>query len=125
MFKFYRAGVMMTPANEALPATAGEEYAVGEALKLANGAATKASGTDAPAYIAQGPAQGGFVPAVRVSPEIEWETTLSAAGTALKVGDKVTLSADGLGVTATTASGVAEITNILDTAAGGTVRVRL
>lgn len=125
MFKFYKSDVVATPANELVPAKEGEAYAVGEALKMDGGAATKASGTDAPAYIAQGPAQGGYVPAVRIIPTMEWETELSVAGTALKAGDKVTLGADGLTVTATTTAGVAEITNILDTAAGGKVRVRL
>lgn len=125
MFKFYKSDVETTPTNDFIPAKDGEAYAAGEALKMDGGAATKASGTDMPTYIAGGPSKGGKVPAVRVHPHMEFEVELTAAGAALKVGDKVTLSADGLGVTATTASGVAEITNIIDATAGGKVRVRL
>ena len=53
-----------------------------------------------------------------------FQAPLTAVGTALKVGDKVTLSADGLGVTAATAAGVAEIVQIDGTSVGSTVKVR-
>ena len=42
----------------------------------------------------------------------------------MKLGDKVTLHTDGLQVTATTASGVAEVVGMDGTAAGDRVRVR-
>ena len=56
-----------------------------------------------------------------------YETTNSAAFSSAKIGQKVTLHTDGLQVTATTASGVAEIVDFDDKAksgAGGTVHVR-
>ena len=49
-------------------------------------------------------AAGEFVQAIRVSKDDTYEAALSAAGTALKIGDKVTLDADGIRVTATTVS---------------------
>ena len=51
-------------------------------------------------------------------------TTWSVAASRVHIGDKVTLSADGLQVTATTTSGVAEVVGMDGTAAGDTVYVR-
>ena len=48
-----------------------------------------------------------------------WKVELSAAPTGLVRGNKVTLGADGLTVTATTASGVAKIIDLLGAAASG------
>lgn len=111
---------------EQVPATAGESYAVGEALVLTGGAATKCGATVTPEFICQqqlSPAAASDLLAVtRVSEHQELETTLSAAGTALKIGDKVTLHTDGEQVTATTTAGIFMISAILDTAAGGRVR---
>ena len=44
--------------------------------------------------------------------------------TSVKLGDKVTIYTDGLQVTATTTSGVAEVVGMDGTAAGSTVLVR-
>ena len=66
-----------------------------------------------------------MVTVVRVDPQTEYETTLSAAGGSLNLGDKVTLHASsGLQVTATTTNGVAEIVYMDGTASGDMVRVR-
>ena len=54
------------------------------------------------------------------SPDV-YSAPLSVAGEALKVGDKVTLDATGTKVTATTVSGVFEITQIDGTEVGNTV----
>ena len=51
-------------------------------------------------------------------------TYVSDVNEFLKLGDKVTLHTDGLQVTATTASGVAEVVGMDGTAAGDRVRVR-
>ena len=59
-----------------------------------------------------------------MTPDIVFETTAQAALTAVKPGDRVTLHTDGLQVTATTASGVAEIVQKDADAAGSRVRVR-
>ena len=107
---------------EQVPATAGESYT----LVLSGGAATKCGATAMPEFICQqqlsGAGAGDQLAVTRVSELQELETTLSAAGTALKIGDKVTLHTDGEQVTATTASGVFMISAILDTAVGGKVR---
>lgn len=113
-----------TPPIEYLPATEEETYIVGEALKIASGAVTKAGATDTPTYICAGQPLGIGVPVYRVQKTQTYDTTLAAEGAALKIGDKVTLHTDGLQVTATTESGVAEIVSIDDTAVGGAVTVR-
>lgn len=102
---------------------------VGMALYQSSGNLALASGTTKPTYIsmreqATALTAGDLIPVVRVQPDVVWETELSAAGTSLSVGQKVTIATDGLRVTATTTDGIAEIVEILDTAVGGKVRVR-
>lgn len=87
---------------------------IGKALTLSSGLLAVASGTTAPAYLAacEGSAaltSGTVIPVTRVSKEAIYETSLSVAGTSLKVGDKVTIASAGDQVTATTTSGTAEI----------------
>ena len=122
MFKLYTRDTYTTAPVERVPAAVGAAYAPGQALTVTDGAAATATGT--PLYIAQGPTAGGLVPCIRVQRDMVFQAPLSAAGTALRVGDKVTLSADGLGVTATTTAGVAEIVQLDGTAVGDTVKVR-
>ena len=102
---------------------------VGMALTQTSGNLALASGTTKPTYISMREQEtaltaGDLIPVVRVQPDTIYETELSAAGTSLKVGQKVTVATDGLRVTATTTDGIAEIVEILDTAIGGKVRVR-
>lgn len=102
---------------------------IGLAMQLVDGSLAVASGTTKPTYICMvegdGPVEAGTIlHTVRVTEDQIWETTLSADGSGVQPGDKVTLSADGLQVTGTTTSGVAEIVEMLGTAAGDTVRVR-
>lgn len=102
---------------------------VGMALTQTNGNLALASGTTVPTYISMREQDtalnaGDLIPVVRVQKDTIFETELSAAGTSLKVGQKVTIATDGLRVTATTTEGIAEIVEILDTAVGGKVRVR-
>jgi hypothetical protein len=55
-----------------------------------------------------------------------YEVPVTAAPTALKVGDKVTIHTDGLQVTATTTSGVITIESLNGaTAVGDTIVVRI
>lgn len=101
----------------------------GMALKQASGLLAKASGTDVPTYIcmmesADAVASGTVIPVIRVQNEIIFETVFSAAASAVNLGDKVTIATDGLRVTATTASGVAEVIAVEGTATGSKVRVR-
>lgn len=124
MFSIYKMSVGTTAPFKYLPRTADETIEAGEALALASGKLTKCGATAKPAYVALGPADAnGIVPCAEVQPYIEFLTTLSADGAALNVGDKVTLGADGMQVTATTESGVANIKGIIETAAGGEVIV--
>ena len=97
---------------------------IGMALILA-----VASGTTAPTYVSMIEKEtpctvGDIIPVMRVLPDMMFETTFQAAASSVKLGDKVTLHTDGLQVTATTASGVAEVVGMDGTAAGDRVRVR-
>ena len=116
-----------TPPLVELDAKAGTAYTIGLALTLSTGQATAATGATKPSYICmtdKTAAAGDKVQAVRVLSSQVYDTTLSVAGTSLKPGSKVTLSADGTQVTATTDSGVAEIISMDGTASGDVVRVR-
>lgn len=102
---------------------------VGMALTQTNGNLALASGTTKPTYICMREQEtalvaGDLIPVVHVQPDVVFEVELSAAGTSLKVGQKVTIATDGLAVTATTTDGIAEIVDILGTAIGDKVRVR-
>lgn len=112
------------PEPEKLGATASETYTLGEALVLSGGAVTKCGVTAKPTYIAgedyTAPESGARrVTVYPVSADMIFEAPLTAAPTALTDGSAVTLSADGLGVTATTTSGVATIVDLAGAAASG------
>lgn len=128
MFALSKMKVGMTPPIEYKAATTDESYAVGEALKVASGAVTKCSGAVKPAYVCVGPANAaGEVPCVAVQDYMEFETTLGVAPTdsnTVAVGNKVTLHTDGMSVTATTTSGVAEVLAIDGQTVGSRVVVR-
>lgn len=126
MFTYYQFDEGQVRPQEFLPGKAGEVFQVGEMLSVgADGGLTKCAATDTPAYLCLGATQtDGTVPCSRVVRSVIYDVPLSAAGTALKLGNKVTLGADALTVTATTASGVAELVRMDGTAAGDTVGVR-
>lgn len=113
------------------PTTTSETYKVGETLKLSSGGTvTKASGTDVPVFVCSAdyvaPASNAErIPVIEINPGQKYRVPLQASGVSLKVGDKVTIHTDGLQVTATTTSGVAEIVEIEGTAVGDTVIVKL
>lgn len=125
-FMLQSTDVGQTPPMEYRQATAEEDVVLGEALvTAATGLLTKCGATARPEFIAVGPQdEHDCVPVVRVQDYQVWRTQLSAAGTSLKPGNKVTLEADGLRVTATTESGVAAIVALEGTAVGDSVRVR-
>lgn len=125
MFGYHHFDKGTVPPIEYHIGKTGEEFHLGEALTLGDGGLTRCEATEIPTHICVGPRMAdGTVPATRVQSDIEYTATLTADGAALKVGDKVTISDDGLGVTATTASGVAKITVLEGTGEGDTVRVR-
>ena len=113
----------------AIASTASVTTKVGMAMTKTDGNLVVASGTTKPTYISMREQDTALtaddlIPVVRVQPDVIFETELSAAGTSLKVGQKVTLATDGLRVTATTTDGVAELVEIIGTEIGGKVRVR-
>ncbi len=102
---------------------------VGMALVQTSGNLALASGTTAPTYISMcerdtACTAGELIPVVRVQKDIIFGVPAQAAMTSVKLGDKVTIHTDGLQVTATTTSGVAEVVGMDGTAAGSTVLVR-
>lgn len=102
---------------------------VGMALIQTTGNLALASGTTAPTYISMcerdtACTAGELIPVVRVQKDIIFGVPAQAAMTSVKLGDKVTIYTDGLQVTATTTSGVAEVVGMDGTAAGSTVLVR-
>lgn len=113
---------------EYLEASALGACKVGMALTLTDGKLAKATATVRPSYISmfEGTvAAGDRIPVIRVLPDTRFKTQLSAAGTALKVGDKVTIDTTAMLATNTTTSGVLELVEILGTAIGDSVIVRI
>ena len=113
---------------EYLEASALGACKVGMALTLTDGKRAKATATVRPSYISmfEGTvASGDRIPVVRVLPDTRFKTQLSAAGTALKVGDKVTIDTTAMLATNTTTSGVLELVEILGTEIGDSVIVRI
>ena len=115
------------PATEYLPAGAITPKA-GMALNQADGLLA-AAGAGAPSYIcmadrADACGAGEYIPVVRVSGDIIFETAFTADAGTVKLGDKVAISADGLGVTGVTEGGAAEVVYMDGTEAGSMCRVR-
>ena len=113
---------------EYLEASAIGACKVGMALTLTDGKLAKATATVRPSYISmfEGTVVAGDrIPVIRVLPDTRFKTQLSAAGTALKVGDKVTIDTTAMLATNTTTSGVLELVEILGTEIGDSVIVRI
>lgn len=117
-------GRINAPEPLLLPTKAGEAYTAGEALKVSAGALTKASGDVSALYIGAenytAPAGGGRpLACYRITGDMLFEAPLTALGNTQKVGARLTLSSDGLGVTATAASAGfgAEIVSLKDSTA--------
>lgn len=118
------------PVLEYLPIVTPLAAKVGMALDLnaSIGVLGVASGATKPDYICMcdrsSVTAGELFPVIRVQPDMIFETTFSVAASAVKLGSKVTVSGDGLEVTATTEGGVAQIVAMDGTEAGATCRVR-
>ena len=102
---------------------------IGKALVLDGGTLKVATGTTKPTYICachkdSAVKAGDVIPVIRVRDDMIFETTSSVALTSVSAGSKVTISTDGMQVTATTTDGVAEIVSIEDRTVGGKVHVR-
>lgn len=117
------------PAIEYLPCSA-IQVKFGQALLMSSGKLAVASGANAPTYISLHQASealtaGTIIPVMRVSKDMIFKTTNSASFASINIGDKVTLHAsNGMQVTATTTSGVAEVVGFDGTGAGSDVYVR-
>ena len=127
-FEFLRAENSASPIEKELLATSGTTYKHGAAIKYGDaGTAALASGTTKPEYIYVGKdvtaAAGDKIACIPVQPNIEFVTEFKAAGTSLKEGEKVTISSDSLGVTATKTSGVFQLLEP-GKASGATIRGR-
>ena len=128
MFRIHSTNDGRVPPIEYLPAGAITPK-VGMALYQNGGNLALASGTTKPTYISMCEREtaltaGEVIPVIRVEDGMIFGTELSAAGTSLKLGSKVTIATDGLHVTATTTDGVAEIVSMHGTAIGDEVLVR-
>lgn len=128
-FKIHKIDDGRIPGIEYLPCGAITPK-VGMALVQSTGNLAIATGTTAPTYISMcekdsACTAGDIIPVIRVSKDMVFETTFSAAATSIKLGNKVTLHAsDGMSVTATTTDGVAEVVYMDGTASGSMCRVR-
>ncbi len=127
-FKIHSMDGGRVPGIEYLPAGAITPK-VGMALVQANGQLALATGANAPTYISmcekdRACTAGEIIPVIRVGKDMILETTFAAAAASVKLGSKVTLHTDGLQVTATTTSGVAEVVYMDGTASGSMCRVR-
>lgn len=127
-FMIQSTGDHRVPVNKLLPCGAITPK-VGMAMVLTAGQLGIASGTTKPTHICveeheAAVAAGTLIHVQQVEPDITFGVPLSVAGTSLKVGQKVTITADGLAVTATTENGVAQIEKICGTGVDDLVHVR-
>ena len=120
MFKLHTVGSAKTAPMEYIVGTANEAISLGEALILSSGKLTKASGTNAPEFIAVGSGTGVVIPVIRIMEDMEFETVFSADASSVAEGSKVTIGSTGLDVTATTTDGVFTISKKLGTGTSGT-----
>lgn len=128
MFVLHATGAGDTPALEHLPVSAIQPM-IGLAMTMVDGQLAIASGTTVPTYICMTQRKsaceaGEIIPVIRVQHDITFATTFETDAADIKLGDKLTISADGLLVTATTASGIAEVVKMDGNAQGDTVCVR-
>lgn len=107
--------------------TDAEGATAGEALVQTAGRLTKCGATATPEFIAicdraAEATSTTLLPVIRVKENREYETTSSATVAATLVGAKVTLNANGTQVTATTTSGVFEVSHTDGATTNSTVR---
>lgn len=116
------------PGWEYHPCSSAVTPKIGLAMVQNGGVLTVATGSAVPSYICmcekeEACKEGDIIPCIRVHHDIIFETTITAAPVC-PVGSKVTLSDDGLEVTAEQDGGVAELVYIDGAEEGCTVRVR-
>lgn len=107
--------------------TDAEGATIGEALKQVSGRLTKAAATDIPEFLslrtqAAEATSKTSLPVIRVTETLELSTISTATVASTLVGSKVTIDAAGDKVTATSTSGVFEISSTDGTATNSNVR---
>jgi hypothetical protein len=127
-FKVYKRLTPKTEPFEYLLGTDNEAYTLGEALTQTSGRLTIAAvDTTQPEYIcmktqAAESTAATPIPVIRITDDIEFETTAGATTAVTLVGAKVTLGATALGTTATTTNGIFKISYTDGVTDGGVVR---
>ncbi len=108
-----------------VPSNPGTSYSLGEALILSSGKATRCGATTKPTFIccedySTSSTDPRDILVEPVSPDMIFEAPFSEDPSGLSVGSKVTLDiSTGMGITATTASGVATIFDLAGAAKAG------
>ena len=129
MFEFLRMNnsAVVAPAIKQLQAANNTAYEIGDALVLAAGVVSKATGTTKPTHIAAqkypSTASAGKIAVYPINSDMEFKTTFAADGSAIVAGNAVTIHTDAAQVTATTTGGVATVQEKLGTGASGTAVV--
>lgn len=129
MFAPYTHDSMHTHPIELLPCSAIQPD-VGMAMVMSGGQLVKATGTTKPTYLSvtrkeKACTAGDLIQVIRIDPGAKFMTTFSADAAAIKIGDKVTIGSDGMTVTATTQSGVAEVVQMMGNVSGSECIVRI
>ena len=110
-----------------LPAAAAMTTKIGEAMTVSGGKLVPAGGTTVPEYICtsvnENIAAGEAVACQKVQPGVVYEVELAASNSDLKIGNKYTLTTDGMSITTTTTDGVAKVVAFDGTTAGSKVYV--
>lgn len=101
---------------------------IGMALRLESGNLVPAKGAERPEYISMAErtttcGEGETIPVIRAAEDVTWEAEASAEMTGVKTGDKVTISTDGMHITATK-GGPAQVLGMEGTAVGDRIFVR-
>lgn len=121
MFKIASMGALAKSPVEYYTTTAEETIFIGEVLSLSSGTLTKCAATSTPEFIAlKAATDTAVIPVVRVMEDMELDAPLTADARSVAVGSKVTIASTGLGVTATTSSGVFQINKYLGDGTSGT-----
>lgn len=119
MFKLHAKGSAATEAIEYC--TAGANLDAGVAVGYSSGKLV--ANNTAPEYVTLAAAkQNEQIAVKRIYEDEIYETTLSASGSGLSLGNKVTVTSDGKQATATTTSGIFEIIAMDGTDSGSKVR---
>ncbi len=111
MYQHNRPGV--APVVHSLRGAASTTFHIGDALVLASGVLSKATGAVTPEYICVAeittPTGGGEIPVVAVEKDAVYETTRAVAASASDIGTKYTIHTDGAQITATSTSGTVKV----------------